>query len=156
VTGAGSRADGPWDPGLQPERTALAWRRTGLALTVGSLIGLRVLPPVLGPAAYVLAGLGVVVSLAVLAAAHRRYRRVHHLLLAARDAGRTRAGVGSDSGHGPDGGDGDGDGDGHSADTGSTTSPSRVPTTGGALPAATAALALAAGLGALVVALGVR
>jgi len=125
-------SDGPWDPGLQPERTALAWRRTGLALTVGSLIGLRVLPPLLGPAAYVLAGLGVVASLAVLAAAHRRYRRVHRLLLAARDAGHTRAGAGSAS------------------------SPSRVPTTGGALPAATAALALAAGLGALVVALGVR
>jgi hypothetical protein len=40
--------DRAWDPGLQPERTALAWRRTGLALTVGSLIGLRVLPPLLG------------------------------------------------------------------------------------------------------------
>jgi len=125
-------SDGPWDPGLQPERTALAWRRTGLALTVGSLIGLRVLPPLLGPAAYVLAGLGVVASLAVLAAAHRRYRRVHRLLLAARDDGHTRA------------------------DGGSTGSPTRVPTTGGALPAATAVLALAAGLGALVVALGVR
>ena len=136
--------DGPWDPGLQPERTALAWRRTGLALTVGSLIGLRVLPPLLGPAAYVLAGLGVVASLAVLAAAHRRYRRVHRLLLAARDAGRTRADADSDS----DPGDG--------VDAGSTGSPARVPTTGGALPAATAALALAAGLGALVVALGVR
>lgn len=152
MTGAGSRADGPWDPGLQPERTALAWRRTGLALTVGSLIGLRVLPPLLGPAAYVLAGLGVVASLAVLAAAHRRYRRVHRLLLAARDAGHTRAGVRSDDGHGS----ASGDGDGHGVDAGSTTSPSRVPTTGGALPAATAALALAAGLGALVVALGVR
>ena len=125
-------SDGLWDPGLQPERTALAWRRTGLALTVGSLIGLRVLPPLLGPAAYVLAGLGVVASIAVLAAAHRRYRRVHRLLLAARDDGHTRA------------------------DGGSTGSPTRVPTTGGALPAATAVLALAAGLGALVVALGVR
>lgn len=143
MTGARPRADGPWDPGLQPERTALAWRRTGLALTVGSLIGLRVLPPLLGPAAYVLAGLGVVASLAVLAAAHRRYRRVHRLLLAARHAGQTGADAGSDSGPGD-------------AGAGSTGSPSRVPTTGGALPAATAALALAAGLGALVVALGVR
>jgi len=142
-------SDGPWDSGLQPERTALAWRRTGLALTIGSLIGLRVLPPLLGPAAYVLAGLGVVASLAVLAAAHRRYRRVHRLLLAARDAGHTRGGAGSDSLVGSDTGGGD-------AGAGSTGSPSRVPTTGGALPAATAGLALVAGLGALVVALGVR
>ena len=143
-----SRADGPRDPGLQPERTALAWRRTGLALTVGSLIGLRVLPPLLGPAAYLLAGLGVVASLAVLAAGHRRYRRVHRLLLAARVAGR----AGGDDG---DGG-GAGVGAGSGAGSGSTSSPARVPTTGGALPAATAALALAAGLAALVVALGVR
>ena len=146
VTGARSLPDGPWDRGLQPERTALAWRRTGLALTVGSLIGLRVLPPLLGPAAYVLAGLGVVASLAVLAAAHRRYRRVHRLLLAARQAGGP--------GGGPGGGDGSDRSDG--VDAGSTSSPARVPTTGGALPAATAALALAAGLGALVVVLGVR
>ena len=137
------RSSRPFDAGLQPERTALAWRRTGLALTVGSLIGLRVLPPLLGPATYVLAGLGVVASLAVLAAAHRRYRRVHRLLLAARDAGQTGADAGSDSGPGD-------------AGAGSTGSQSRVPTTGGALPAATAALALAAGLGALVVAVGVR
>jgi len=142
VTEGPASAVRPWDPGLQPERTALAWRRTGLALTVGSLIGLRVLPPLLGPAAYLLAGLGVVASLAVLAAAHRRYRRVHRLLLAARVAGRS-------------GGD-DGDGAGSGAGSGSTSSPARVPTTGGALPAATAALALAAGLAALVVALGVR
>jgi hypothetical protein len=124
--------DRAWDPGLQPERTALAWRRTGLALTVGSLIGLRVLPPLLGLAAYVLAGLGVVASLAVLWAAHRRYRRVHRLLVAARDV------AGADDAHG-----------------GAMGSPSRLATTGGALPAVTAVLALAAGIGALVVTISV-
>jgi len=122
----GPDVDGPWDPGLQPERTALAWRRTGLALTVGSLIGLRVLPELLGPAAYALAGLGVAASLAVLWAAHRRYRTVHRLLVAARDEDAAPGAVSRD----------------------------RVATTGGALPAAVAALACVAGLAALVVALG--
>jgi hypothetical protein len=125
-------SDRPWDPGLQPERTALAWRRTGLALTVGSLIGLRVLPALLGPAAYAVAGLAVAASLGVLWAAHRRYRRVHRLLVS---GGDVAGGAVSD------------------ADT-STRSDGRVATTGGALPAAVAALALAAGIAALVVALG--
>jgi uncharacterized membrane protein YidH (DUF202 family) len=70
----------PSDPGLQPERTALAWRRTGLALVVGSLLGLRVLPQLMGPAGVAIAAVGVALALVVLAAAHRRYRRVHRIL----------------------------------------------------------------------------
>ncbi|WP_131798095.1 DUF202 domain-containing protein, partial [Clavibacter tessellarius] len=65
----------PFDPGLQPERTALAWRRTALALVVGSLFGLRALPALLGPAGLVVAAAGVIAALAVLATAHLRYRR---------------------------------------------------------------------------------
>lgn len=35
-------ATGPWDAGLQPERTALAWQRTGLAVVAASLVAFRV------------------------------------------------------------------------------------------------------------------
>jgi len=69
-----------FDPGLQPERTSLAWRRTGLALTVASLLSVRVLPVVLGPWATVPAVLGLVAALTVLVLAHRRQRVLQHAL----------------------------------------------------------------------------
>ena len=34
-------SQGPWDVGLQPERNALAWQRTGLAVAAGGLVALR-------------------------------------------------------------------------------------------------------------------
>ena len=61
----------PFDPGLQPERTALAWRRTALALAVGSLAAGRVLEPV-SDGAWLLAALGVALGFGLLAAARRR------------------------------------------------------------------------------------
>lgn len=66
----------PRDPGVQPERTELSWRRTLLALAVGSLVSVRVLADVLGDWA-VVTGLGGLAAAAVLwAVARRRHRAV--------------------------------------------------------------------------------
>lgn len=78
-----------FDAGLQPERTALAWRRTALALVVAALVAVRILPELLGAWGVLLAGLGLVASVAVLVAAHRRHGIVHRTL------------TGSDSDRGP-------------------------------------------------------
>ncbi|MGW4114612.1 DUF202 domain-containing protein [Actinosynnema sp. NPDC004786] len=59
------------DRGLQPERTVLAWRRTVLALAVGSLLSLRLVAAPWGPWAG--AG-GLVVAAALWVAAERRAR----------------------------------------------------------------------------------
>ncbi|MFD5215287.1 DUF202 domain-containing protein [Microbacterium sp. NPDC058345] len=78
-------SSGSFDPGLQPERTELAWRRTALAIGVGSLLALRVFPPLarggvelaasLAPG---LLGFGFAAWLVV--AARRRYRRWYRAL----------------------------------------------------------------------------
>lgn len=75
-----SQGSRPFDAGLQPERTALAWRRTALAVSVASLAALRILPEVLGSWALIPAALGAGVSLVALVLTHRRYRRIHTML----------------------------------------------------------------------------
>jgi uncharacterized membrane protein YidH (DUF202 family) len=64
----------PADPGLQAERTSLAWRRTALSVAVGSLIALRVLPPQLGALGYAVGLLGLLWSVDLALTARRRYR----------------------------------------------------------------------------------
>ena len=81
--GAAERGARPFDPGLQPERTALAWRRTALALVVAAVVGIRVLPSLLGVWAIVPAGAGLILAVVVLVASHRRYREQHGRLTAA-------------------------------------------------------------------------
>jgi putative membrane protein len=76
-----------FDKGLQPERTALAWRRTALALAVGALVSVRVLPSVLGSWALIPAGAGVVAALVIAWAAHRRHVRTLDALSDHRDDG---------------------------------------------------------------------
>lgn len=58
------------DPGLQPERTRLAWRRTTLACTVVAVLAARQTTGDAWPAV----GLSVAAWLVFLAVAHRRMR----------------------------------------------------------------------------------
>jgi len=78
--GGGTARPGPWDPGLQPERTQLAWRRTVAAVAVGALVSLRVLPPVLGGWAVAASGAGLLAGGALWVAAGRRARSVDRVL----------------------------------------------------------------------------
>lgn len=63
------------DEGLQPQRTDLAWRRTALALIAGSAAAGKVLEPVLGWGAWVLAVVGVGLAALLAVVAHRRSLR---------------------------------------------------------------------------------
>ncbi|MGO4535234.1 DUF202 domain-containing protein [Leifsonia sp. 2MCAF36] len=74
-----------FDQGLQPERTALAWRRTGLALLGGSLVAARILPETLGAWAAIPGLIGVAAAASLLYAIHRRYRQQHQRLTAEGD-----------------------------------------------------------------------
>lgn len=75
-----TRVERVFDPGLQPERTALAWQRTILALGVAALAASRGLLPLFGASSYVIAGAGLAVIVAILIATDRRYRAVHRHL----------------------------------------------------------------------------
>ena len=70
----------PTGPGLAVERTALAWRRTALSVAVGSLLCLRVLPPQLGAAGWVLSVLGLCWSADLARIGWRRYREAESSL----------------------------------------------------------------------------
>ena len=75
-----------FDPGLQPERTELAWRRTALSLSVGSLIALRILPQALDSVFGILPGLlGLAGAAFLWFTARRRHRRVNAVLLGVSD-----------------------------------------------------------------------
>jgi uncharacterized membrane protein YidH (DUF202 family) len=70
-----------FDPGLQPERTALAWRRTALSLAAGAVVSFRLLPPVLGLWSIGVGIAGLLLSAATWVLAGRRARDVQRALL---------------------------------------------------------------------------
>lgn len=71
---------GLFDPGLQPERTDLAWRRTVVALMVGALLAARLLPPVLGLWSYLVGLGGVAAATSIWIRASRRARQTQEAL----------------------------------------------------------------------------
>ena len=69
----------PFDPGLQPERTALAWRRAALSLAIGSLAAGRVLEVVID-GAWLFAAVGAALGLGLLLTARRRTAQIDRAL----------------------------------------------------------------------------
>ena len=72
----------PWDRALQPERTALAWRRSVLGILIGSLAAIRILPPVVGLWSLSIGVVGVLASTALWGASATRIRRIDRALRA--------------------------------------------------------------------------
>lgn len=66
------------DPGLQPERTALAWRRTALSASAVAILMVHELADAGSPVGALAAGFGLVTMVVVLVLAHRRGRRLRH------------------------------------------------------------------------------
>lgn len=87
----GDAAGAVFDPGLQPERTLLAWRRTCLSFAVGSLVAMRFALDALGPLAVVGGVLGAALSVLAYLLAATGYRRAHRSLTA--QGALTRSGL---------------------------------------------------------------
>lgn len=75
----------PWDCGLQPERTALAWQRTGLAM-LGCSVALAAIDKRAIHIEWLLSTLLVAgVAVWIVAFGQRRYQRGHLVLVGAKD-----------------------------------------------------------------------
>lgn len=65
-----------FDPGLQPERTSLAWRRTVLSIAAGSLVSTRLLHESLGLSTFLVSIPLVVAAVCSLHLVHCRHTAV--------------------------------------------------------------------------------
>lgn len=74
--------DAPFDPGLQPERTLLGWRRTALSLAVVGAVVVRFTADLIGAVAIVVGALAIIAAATAYALAGSRYRRAHAGLVA--------------------------------------------------------------------------
>lgn len=72
----------PFDPGLQPERTKLAWQRTVLSIGLGSLVYARIAASTIGVWAWLLAGVGVLIAMLTGIQSRHRYHYTHRSLRA--------------------------------------------------------------------------
>ena len=78
----------PYDVGLQPERTFLAWQRTALALAVASAAAVRFAAPQWGVVSAIVGLTGLGLALAAYVGVRYRYRRTH---VALTESGTLRA-----------------------------------------------------------------
>ncbi|MFR9729553.1 DUF202 domain-containing protein [Saccharopolyspora sp. MS10] len=74
--------EGPWDPGLQIERTTLAWLRTGLTFVVGLMVLLRLLVHRSAVAAAVCAAVAIPLAVTITVLTWRRHRQAERCLRA--------------------------------------------------------------------------
>lgn len=79
-----------WDPGVQNERTALAWQRTALALLAGALLTARIAATDSPAVGLALAVVALAVAPGLLLAARYRYARCARALHATRPVGDGR------------------------------------------------------------------
>jgi len=70
-----------FDPGLQPERTALSWNRTSLSIVVGGIAAVRVMPALVGPWGVALGIATIAAGVALGLLAHRRSSRTVAVLV---------------------------------------------------------------------------
>lgn len=89
MSGASDSEGALFDPGLQPERTLLAWRRTCLAFAVASLIATRFTLPSFGLLAVLLGTLGAGLAGFAYALASAGYRAAHRSLRDRGNLGRS-------------------------------------------------------------------